>query len=483
MQTRSTSATRIVALVVVAAAGFALVWVELTVLLGLIAVAVALFLLPVGDWLVLPFFAVLTGAAVAMNEHPVSIGGYSFYGADAVLLLMLSLPVVRWLKPEGTRSPEPCGAPPKLGVPRAYTAYFCWGILALAMTLVLRDHRINDVLGAYRRIFFYSLAFPLVLLMPLDRRHLRLVPAALWTAFLLVAAMGLYRLATGQTWREHQFVIMANIPSPRLLSYTECITLAMSLAYFAAILRTPGSRFGKLMAVPGAALAMVLLLMSGYRVSAVLALAVPLLALAGAAWIRRERLKGLFNVCVFGTLLLACGAAAAIYVFPHAFTDAWEQFVDRVASFSLKDDMRYYAWQEAWRQFSARPLLGAGLGQVLVYPFRASDGLFHWYRSSTHNTLLTVLYQTGVPGFLLFCAFHVAWIRRVFRGLRRDTTADAAPVVAMLALYCCALGFSMLQPLAVGSIIALYMSMGLTLHLLASTGKPQVEGGADASWE
>lgn len=483
MQTRSTTATKLAALVVVAAAGFALVWMEPVVPLGLAAAAIALFLLPIGDWLVLPFFAVLTGAAVAMNEHPVSMGGYSFYGADALLFLMLSLPVVRWLTSQGTRAPESCCMPPGISVPRTYMAFFCWGILALVVSLLFRDHSTNDVLGAYRRIFFYSLAFPLVLLMPLDQRHLRLVPAALWTAFLLVAAMGLYRLATGQTWREQQFVIMATIPSPRLLSYTECITLAMSLAYFAALLRTTGSRIGKLMAVPGGALAMVLLLISGYRVSAVLALAVPVLALTATAWIRRERLRGLFNVCVFGALLLACGAAAAIYVFPHAFADAWKQFVDRAASFSIKDDMRYYTWREAWRQFTARPFLGAGLGHELLYPLRGSDGAFRLYRSTAHNTLLAVLYRTGLPGFLLFCAFHAAWIRRVFRGVRRDAATDAAPVVAMLALYCCALGFAMLQPLAVGSIIALYMSMGLALHLVAANSTPTTKERADSSWE
>lgn len=480
MQTRSTTATKLAAFVAVAAAGFALVWAEPVVFLGLAAAAIALFFLPVGDWLVLPFFAVLTGATEAMSEHPVSIGGYTFYGADALLFLMASLPVARWLQPKKTRVPEPCGAPHESGVPKSYIAFFCWGILALAASFLLRDYPANNIIGGFRRVFFYSLAFPLVLLMPLDRRHLRCLPPALWTTFLLVTATGLYRLATGQTWRERQFVIDATFPSPRLLSHGECLALAAVLAYFTAILVAPGSRTRKIVAIPGAGIATALLFLSGYRLFALLAVALPLCVLMAVYWFRRERATALLTSGILGALLLGAAGLVVMLLLRDEVAEVYQQVRERVVSFSFKDDIRYYTWREALRLFSDSPLVGAGLGHRLTFAHRTSQGLFQVSEYTTHSMPITVLYQTGLPGLLLYLWFHISWIGHVLFN-RHKVPKDNVPVlVALLSLYLCSFAVSLMQPLFVSSIIAMHMAMGLAFYLVrpASATTP----GADTPW-
>jgi O-antigen ligase len=78
----------------------------------------------------------------------------------------------------------------------------------------------------------------------------------------------------------------------------------------------------------------------------------------------------------------------------------------------------------SWRMFQDRPLVGVGFGNFaheklpylndrsLDLPLQAIRPLVH------HNTLLSLLTETGVIGFLLFVALGLAWLRAAWEVYR-----------------------------------------------------------------
>lgn len=477
------SRVRLDEVVFVSLAALAVVWLGRVNELALVAVAAAIaavLLLPFARGALLCFFALVLGLCTLLSQHPVALGPVKLYGADGILyffaiaFLYVVLGRSRYLRARLKLTERRYA-----GVVAAFGAY---GLVALAYGLLVGRHAVNDAFGDYRRLFFYPMALLIPLALPLQPRHLNALKNVVLAGAGLVVLVSLYRLATGATYRPDIFIVRATEPSPRLLSYTETVTLTIALAYLVAALR--GGHFGprKAALLIFAAVCAIFLVLSGWRMALLYGFAAPVAALALMALVRGERWQGLLRgLALLGVVALAAGIIAAA-IMPGEVARSAERFAQRMAEFNVRQDQRFYTWRQALREFGQSPVFGTGLGDQMVVYLRASDGQFIAKHGSTHNTFLAVLYQTGLPGFLLFALVHACFVRRMLARLRRMPPQWQALAVGMFVGYACALGVSVLQPLEVAGIVSLYLMMGFMLTLVSKYAAPPPHDAAEAEY-
>jgi O-antigen ligase len=179
-----------------------------------------------------------------------------------------------------------------------------------------------------------------------------------------------------------------------------------------------------------------------------LGMTLAVLATARNAWLRRAALigMGLLPLAIFVTqsrgaiVALALGAIVQFFrmkrgklamlgglvlvsgvLYWFAPKDVWQRLLDlneAVGSGNLKDandsgsaNQRREIWKVGWKVASENPAIGVGYG---AYPYHhainARGGVFDKTASGTrdaHSTYLTVLAETGIPGFLVFFAMVV----------------------------------------------------------------------------
>jgi len=443
-------------------------------LLALVIAGLGILAIPAASYLLLAFFAFLLGACVYVNELPIQIGGYRFYGADAMLYLLGAAGLFeahRLLTNNQNQAASYRGF-----LYKTELIFVAYGVFALALGLFVHNYGTNNVFGDFRRLFFYSLALLIPLWLPLKRRHLRILPLVFLIGFIGVMMTGAYRLATGQTYREMHFVVMATIPYPRLLSYTEAITFCSALAYFTAVVRLGGSVFVRITAAICATICVGFLVSSGWRLALILAGVIPVATMIFIMWARRESLRGFVVTGVAIGIIAALAAGFMSIVIPEIVDKNVQQFFDRFDRFSLTTDMRYYTWQAAYAEFVKSPIFGAGLGHQLLYPIIGSDGQFYMRESSTHNTLLSILYQAGLIGFGLFATLHAGFIWSVLRVVRRLKFQYLPTLLGLLVLYSSAMAFSVLQPLQVSSIVCIYLAIGFSFAVIRTANEASLEG-------
>jgi hypothetical protein len=427
---------------------------------------IALLALPMAPWLLPVFFGVACGLPILVNEHPVQIAGIKFYGADAILYFLPAavLRVVIW--PEETIGKLSRESRTLLII---FAIYFVWGLVSVLIGLGVKGYPVNEVLGAFRRLYLYPGALVVCLVLLVGRRESHWFKAALWLSIFLVFATASYRLGTGQTYHERQYVLEATIPSPRLLSVAECTALCMALAYATAVAQCKTST--SFIRLVGAAVALgsaALLAMSGFRLAALFALVVPSCAVFAMIWLQGLKVGHIVGAVLTMAVITGVTGYTFVYIFPEIMGHAHLQFMQRLYSFRLTDDMRYYIWRAALGEYASSPVFGTGLGSKLTYPLRASDGQFWMRKSTTHSTLLTLLYQTGPLGIGLFIALHGYFLRFVLLRGRQMTPRLRPLLLGVLAFYAGYLAFSMLQPTQPTVIFCAYSAMGLCVYLLDS---------------
>jgi O-antigen ligase len=140
-----------------------------------------------------------------------------------------------------------------------------------------------------------------------------------------------------------------------------------------------------------------------------------------------------------GSLVMRLKAVAAVVAICLALlvavmqTDAGGKLVTRIVADSVSAvvdpggdptaQFRFLAWAEAVTRFLRQPLLGEGYG--IAFKF----GYWDQVDSRAHNTFLTVLYKSGMVGFLPLAFFlaHLYW-----RGLRASRTGEQPREAGMM---------------------------------------------------
>jgi probable O-glycosylation ligase (exosortase A-associated) len=102
--------------------------------------------------------------------------------------------------------------------------------------------------------------------------------------------------------------------------------------------------------------------------------------------------------------LIALGLAGAIFFTSDAFTDAYLHRASTISSYEQDGSARgrFNAWETSWRVFLDYPLTGVGPNNLEVVHPRYSPEPDRFRVS--HNALLQILSECGLPALLLFVA-------------------------------------------------------------------------------
>ena len=429
-----------------------------------VAFATGAILLPFAPTLVAVFVVLLLGLPYQLNEVPATFAGVNLYFADAILFFFAAAAGF-----EAAR--RILGRPyPERTMGERFMVVLVWasaayGVFALARGMLVSGFEWRDAIGAYRRYCYYPLAFLVPLILPIQRRHVPLVQLALAVGAMCIVFAALYSLANGLTYRPDLFVVRATEPDPRLLGYTACMTLAMGLALFVAMTMQPGRIVLRAAAAAGAIACTGALLISGWRLSVGLALAMPFAAISVMSLLRGGRaMTQLATLCI-GAMLVAAAIAVTAFALPGTWQRATLRFEQRAREFDVTDDSRYYSWKNAAADWSKSPILGAGLGRQSQFFTRGSEGTLTWVSMSTHNKFLGLLAEGGALGLVPVVAFEASFLVLIFRR-RRDLAAAYRPLVTGIVVgYLAVTGFSFLQPMQVSAIVSMHLLMGFAILL------------------
>ncbi|MCC6796681.1 MAG: O-antigen ligase family protein [Candidatus Hydrogenedentes bacterium] len=418
---------------------------------------------PLSAWAVLGYFVLVFGLAILASDMPFAVGGFRVYGAD-ILAVFFAAWAVRKLIASLLEQNFSINRPSaERSLIRAFLALAAYGVIAAAVGIA-NGHPLRDVLGDYRRQFFYALAFLLPLIMRLRRPHLDAVKFALFAAVAATTIIGLRRFARGESWAPDSYMIVGF--DPRFLSATELVPLSSCLAYVSVVLRSRVSFAIKSLALCGASVAFIMLFISGWRMGLLLSVGAPAAAMFLLTWTRREPLSGPVKAAATLATLAVVGAMVLAFAFPDAADGQLQRTLDRFSHLNPADDQRYYTWLEALNTYRANPLFGAGLGHQLWFYMRSSAGVMIGATGTTHNYLLEVLYRGGPIAILLVLGIQVAFNLYVLRNVRAVPLRDQAIVIGLYVGYLCCFFIHLLEPNTPAGVAALYLSMGFVVRFL-----------------
>lgn len=439
----------------------------LTAAVVLVGVSAAALLAPLSAGLSLVFLAALLGLCVAMSEWPVHVMGIRMYGADFALYF-LAIAAYYWFHyPEHNRflnfgERRPGFEPVLITLLLTLAAY---GMVSLALGF-LEGHAPRNILGDYRRLYFYPLAMLIPLMLPLAKGHVSGIRAAILTGGALVVLTGLYRLATGQTWHEDYYgQIVVGPIQLRLLSQFEIATLGLVLGLSTAQFRVSRSWTRALGAMAIGCLALVFLIISGWRLGLLYILGAPIAALFFLSYARGERIRGFFIAPLLLAVLGLVGTGIAFWAFPGEARDTLRTIQERTFERGFQEDQRYYAWGRSLELFAGDPILGMGIGNQLEFFQMTSSGQLQWNQSTAHSVYFDILYQSGLIGIILFLLFHGLFVLHVLRQSRQLSPALQGLAAGLMAGYVCIMAVIGLQPLQTGAAVTLYLLMGFILFL------------------
>lgn len=383
---------------------------------------------------------------------PVLISPLKIYLADGIILLMAVL-LLRVLSDKAftRRLASP--------VTSLLLVNFFFGFFALLIGFSA-GHQFNDVMGDFRRFFFYPLATLVALSYPLRRADIRRLIMPFGAALLIISSIALIRVATGETWDPQQFAGKGDF---RAIGYFTGIIVLMGIGVvygFSLI----GNRYRKRAFLLMTGLLMAVVLLSNYRLLWVMAAGVPLFVSYSTSRGLKRVWRLVFTMGLVALILIGIVLIVRFFL-PEWYLLLAEKFQTRVLGFRFENNIRYYAWKAAWEKFLGSPVFGVGIGDPFRFWALSSLGSFYLSRATTHNIALSLLYQTGVIGGSLFLAIHLRVFWYVYRRLLRVEPHVRAPLAGMLSGYLAALTMGMFQPAleSPGSAVGLYLWIGLML--------------------
>jgi O-antigen ligase len=322
---------------------------------------------------------------------------------------------------------------------------------------------INNVLGDFRRFFLYPLVALITISILIRQSDLKKLVVIFGSALFILGMIGLVRFATGKTWDPDQF---GQINAFRAIGYFSgaLISIGVGVMYAISICNRGFRKYASLAVV---FLFEAVLLASGYRLLWAAGICIPLFVAYLSSHGARKGLR-LLGIGAILLLLLTGLVLVAQSIFPDVYDRVVSRFSSGLFNLDFSTDVRYYAWKAAWLKFRSSPIVGVGIGDQFQFLALSSTGRFYLSTRTTHNILMSLLYQTGIIGGGLFLAIHISFSLYVWRGLSKLGSRARVYLLGMLAGYFAAMVMGMFQPLfeSPGAIVILYLWMGLVLNLL-----------------
>ncbi|EFK11595.1 conserved hypothetical protein [delta proteobacterium NaphS2] len=345
------------------------------------------------------------------------------------------------------------------------------GLFALIMG-IKAGHLFRDVMGDFRRFFFYPLAALVLLGCPLVATDWSKLIKLFAIVLIIICTIAVARVVTGSTWDPEQFQPAGQF---RAIGYVTAAISVMGIGVFWGLFLSTGGR-QKWLCILMVSIAFFGAIVSNYRLIWVTAL-MQFLLVPYLAFGLRGRLK---SVILSITISLLIGGVIILclkYFFPEIWAVLIGRFQNAVLEFQFGSDLRSLAWKDGLNKFLSSPILGTGIGdQFNVWGFD-SRGLVHNFSITPHNILLTLLYQGGIVFSAILIFIHVKFIRYVLKSSKRIETQYNLIVFGMFSGYLAVIILAMFQPLmeSPGATVVLYVWMGLTIKVIS-----RVEGHQDS---
>ena len=339
---------------------------------------------------------------------------------------------------------------------------FIFGFFALMIGFIV-GHQLNDVIGDFRRFFLYPLAYFIPLSFNFNRSKEKKLIFLFLITLLVICSIALFRVITSQTWDPAQFSQAGDF---RAIGYFTGVIVVMGLGVFYGQSLTQ-SGYRKWVTLMFCAFLIAVGFLSGYRLLWVFIIATPLLV----TYFTYRQTKGIFKI--FGTVILIILLLIVVLLlvsrlFPDWFLLIQTKFLERVIGFSFVDNIRFFAWQTAWEKFLTSPIYGVGIGDQFSFWGFDSQGNPHLFLLTTHNVFMSILYQTGIIGAIIFLAIHFRIIEYMRIKLKDTEIRSRGPIAGMFSGYLAALILGLFQPLfeTPGAIVAFYLWIGLMMNFL-----------------
>jgi O-antigen ligase len=390
-----------------------------------------------------------------LGYSPILVKPIKLYVADGILLFMLALiarVLTRKVRISQLRTP----------ITGLLVLNFLYGFVAIAWGLIV-GHEPNNVLGDFRRIFLYPLSVLIALSCFSSEADFRRAIKFFGVALLPIIGTAWDRVVTRQSWEPEAFTPVGDF---RAIGYFTGVIVIMGTGVFYGFgMERTKYRIFLLMLV---GLLLGSALVSGYRLLWITAIVTVVFVSYWALGTRKYTVRALRNFVLVAFFFVSLILLVQTF-FPDLYRVFIEKFYERVLGFDFRGDLRFYAWATAWRKFINAPLLGVGIGDQFTVWAVNSMGQPHLFEITTHNVLLSVLYQTGLVGGGLFLMIHGTVVYYLWKKLKRIDPRFRVGIAGAFAGYLAALSMGMLQPLfeTPGAVVITYVWVGMLLRAIA----------------
>jgi hypothetical protein len=326
-------------------------------------------------------------------------------------------------------------------------------------------HELRAIIGDFRRLFFYTLAFGVSWRALDSPDKLKTIERIIYFAVTPVIIISSLRAWTGGSWTPEYAA--EDLRAVSYASATVLFWVFYDVVSRLALMRS-NNVLGQLSTYFWLLLVSFTFLIANYR----LFWLIPLAGCVGFFVILWQSRMLRSMRLLRGLLFISIASLAAILLLKITRNQLYllveHKFVEDVLGFQFKNSFRYFVWGEAWSRFTNNPLLGVGIGDRLETYILDSQGNWYLRTSTTHNILIELLYQTGIAGFSLFLLPHFLFIFYIWRYLPKLPIKWSRPALVLLMTYFSMFLLGNFQPfLTVPSVAVLfYALMGITARYI-----------------
>jgi O-antigen ligase len=338
---------------------------------------------------------------------------------------------------------------------------FAFGIIAVIIGYYV-GNTTNNILGDFRRFFLYPLVTFLPLSIKIKRSEWKKIFFIFCLSLLSICVIGFIRVITNTSWDPDQFSATNQF---RAIGYFSGILLCIGvgLVYSVSINYRGWKKISLLLIL---VLFEAAIFASGYRLLWILGVFLPLFItfFSSRGFGKAFRLLGI-------SVAIVLFLAALSYIVESLSPDVYYRLINRIYTtindLDFRNNVRYFAWTSAWAQFMSSPIIGIGIGNQFEFISLNSNGQYVISHLTTHNILMSLLYQTGIIGAGFFLAIHTFFTAEICKGMSKLNRHNRILILGMLAGYFSALIMGMVQPSfeSPGAIVIFYFFVGVILNI------------------
>ncbi len=426
----------------------------LSVIAGLLILLMVILPLYVSKYILAFYIFIFIAAYDFVGYDPIFTFPIKVYFADGILLFLIVLAFQLLFRRSSFL---------KLKSPITFLILinFLFGIIAVIIGFYVGNST-NNVLGDFRRFFLYPLVALLSLTLQINRSDLKRILLFFCLTLLIICFVAFARVTTNTSWDPEQFYATNQF---RAIGYFSGILLCMGIGTVYSIFSI-STGYKKIASLVLLIFFEAAIIASGYRLLWILGIMIPLFI----TFFSTRGIGKVFRILVISlaTIFLI---AVLTYLIKTTSPDVYTRLMNRIFStihdLDFRNNIRYFAWTTAWSMFTSSPIIGVGIGDQFEFLTLSSGGQYYISHLTTHNILMSLLYQTGTIGAGLFLAIHGSFTYHLWKGISSLNPYRRFLMLGMLAGYFSALIMGMIQPSfeSPGAIVVFYFFIGIILNI------------------